>query len=48
MHEQFFVNLPVKNREASEACFMHGHGFEDVDGHVWERVHMEPNASGLG
>ncbi|MCM5681117.1 VOC family protein [Schlegelella sp. S2-27] len=28
--------------------FMYGHGFEDLDGHVWELVYMEPNASGQG
>lgn len=22
--------------------FMYGHGFEDLDGHVWELVHMDP------
>jgi predicted lactoylglutathione lyase len=25
--------------------FMYGHGFEDLDGHVWELVYMEPNAA---
>ena len=24
--------------------FMYGHGFEDIDGHVWELAYMEPNA----
>ena len=24
--------------------FMYGHGFTDLDGHVWELVYMEPNA----
>lgn len=24
--------------------FMYGHGFEDVDGHIWELVYMDPNA----
>lgn len=24
--------------------FMYGHGFTDLDGHVWELVFMEPNA----
>ena len=23
--------------------FMYGHGFEDLDGHIWELVHMNPN-----
>jgi predicted lactoylglutathione lyase len=26
--------------------FMYGHGFEDLDGHVWELIHMDPNAAG--
>lgn len=25
--------------------FMYGHGFEDLDGHVWELTHMDPNAA---
>jgi predicted lactoylglutathione lyase len=25
--------------------FMYGHGFEDLDGHQWELVYMEPNAT---
>ena len=25
---------------------MYGHGFEDLDGHVWELMHMAPNAEG--
>jgi uncharacterized protein len=24
--------------------FMYGHGFEDLDGHIWELVWMDPNA----
>ncbi len=24
--------------------FMYGHGFEDLDGHLWELVYMDPNA----
>ena len=24
--------------------FMYGHGFQDLDGHVWELFYMEPNA----
>ena len=24
--------------------FMYGHGFEDLDGHLWELMHMDPNA----
>jgi uncharacterized protein len=25
--------------------FMYGHGFEDLDGHQWEVVYMDPNAT---
>ncbi len=25
--------------------FMYGHGFTDLDGHVWELVYMDPNAA---
>ena len=25
--------------------FMYGHGFEDLDGHLWELVWMDPNAA---
>jgi len=28
--------------------FMYGHGFEDLDGHIWELIHMEPTAEGRG
>ena len=24
--------------------FMYGHGFEDLDGHVWELMYMDPSA----
>ncbi|MEO7393033.1 MAG: VOC family protein [Ramlibacter sp.] len=24
--------------------FMYGHGFTDLDGHIWELAYMEPNA----
>ena len=24
--------------------FMYGHGFEDLDGHIWELAWMDPNA----
>ena len=24
--------------------FMYGHGFQDLDGHIWELVYMEPGA----
>ena len=25
--------------------FMYGHGFEDLDGHLWELAYMDPNAA---
>lgn len=25
--------------------FMYGHGFEDLDGHIWELVYMDPHAA---
>jgi predicted lactoylglutathione lyase len=25
--------------------FMYGHGFQDLDGHLWELVYMDPNAA---
>lgn len=24
--------------------FMYGHGFQDLDGHIWELFHMDPSA----
>jgi len=26
--------------------FMYGHGFQDLDGHIWELIYMEPEAQG--
>lgn len=26
--------------------FMYGHGFQDLDGHIWELVHLTPQAAG--
>lgn len=33
-------------REPQDHGFMYGHGFEDMDGHIWELVSMEPGAEG--
>ncbi len=33
-------------RAPQDYGFMYSHGFEDVDGHIWELVHMDPNADG--
>ena len=30
---------------AQDHGFMYSHGFEDLDGHVWELVWMDPNAA---
>jgi len=30
-------------KEPQDHGFMYGHGFEDLDGHIWELIHMEPN-----
>jgi hypothetical protein len=32
-------------RTSQDHGFMYAHGFEDLDGHVWELVHMNPNAA---
>src|SRR5215472_5656230 len=31
--------------EPQEHGFMYGHGFQDLDGHIWESVFIEPNAT---
>ena len=35
-------------RAPQDHGFMYGHGFEDLDGHTWELVHMVPNAHSAG
>lgn len=30
--------------EPQDHGFMYGHGFQDIDGHIWEVMYMEPNA----
>ena len=30
--------------ESKDYGFMYQHGFEDLDGHMWEFIHMEPSA----
>ena len=32
-------------RQPQDHGFMYAHGFEDLDGHVWELVYMEPGAA---
>ena len=31
-------------REAQDLGFMYSQAFEDLDGHIWELMHMDPNA----
>lgn len=31
-------------REAQDYGSMYGHAFEDLDGHIWELMYMDPNA----
>lgn len=33
-------------RPSKEHGFMYGHGFEDLDGHIWELMFMEPSFEG--
>ncbi len=33
-------------REPQDHGWMYGHGFEDLDGHIWELMYMDPNAKG--
>lgn len=33
-------------RPPQDHGFMYGHGFEDLDGHIWELTHMDPAAAG--
>jgi predicted lactoylglutathione lyase len=32
-------------REPQEHGFMYGHGFEDLDGHIWELIYMQSATS---
>ncbi|KLU20946.1 extradiol dioxygenase [Caballeronia mineralivorans PML1(12)] len=33
-------------RPPQDYGFMYSHGFDDLDGHTWEFVYMDPNAAG--
>lgn len=35
-------------KEVRRRCFMYGHGFENIDGHIRELIHMDPNAQAAG
>lgn len=30
--------------QAQDHGFMYGHGFQDLDGHIWELIYMDPSA----
>jgi predicted lactoylglutathione lyase len=30
--------------EPQDHGFMYGHGFQDLDGHLWDLIYMDPNA----
>ncbi|MBS1984475.1 MAG: VOC family protein [Bdellovibrionales bacterium] len=32
-------------RQPQDHGFMYGHGFEDLDGHIWEVIYMDPSTS---
>ena len=32
-------------RPVQDHGFMYGHGFEDLDGHIWELAYMDPDAA---
>jgi uncharacterized protein len=33
----------MAHRKSQDHGFMYQHGFEDLDGHIWELVYMEPS-----
>jgi predicted lactoylglutathione lyase len=35
-------------KEARDHGFMYEHGFQDLDGHIWELVYMEPGFANQG
>lgn len=34
--------------EPQDHGFMYGHGFQDLEGHIWELIYMEPDAINQG
>lgn len=34
--------------QAQDYGFMYGHGFQDLEGHIWELIYMEPEAINQG
>ena len=39
----FAAGATVHNDKQDQG-FMYGHGFQDLDGHLWEYMYMDPNA----
>jgi predicted lactoylglutathione lyase len=37
-----------ETREPEDHGFMYGRSFNDLDGHIWEIIYMDPKASGQG
>jgi hypothetical protein len=35
-------------KEPQDYGFMYGHGFQDLDGHIWELMYMDPSAVNQG
>jgi len=35
-------------RDAKDHGFMYGHGYEDLDGHIWELIYMQQNGGQEG
>jgi len=34
--------------DSKDYGFMYQHGFQDLDGHIWELIYMEPSAAKIG
>jgi uncharacterized protein len=37
-------NASLHPRRARQDGFMYGHGFQDLDGHIWKLIYMDPSA----
>jgi len=42
------ANGATTHAEPKDYGFMYQHGFQDVDGHIWELIHMAPSATKQG
>lgn len=38
----------ITYNELQDHGFIYGHGFQDLDGHIWEIIYMEPSAINQG